>query len=63
MPDLLSDDDWYYISSKIRTAAFFAPEEVERQVIAIDFDKTGTVTAIRKLGKFSDSEKDKASGP
>ena len=44
------DDTWYYISSKIETFAFFKPEELERLVVAIDFDKTGKVTSIRKLG-------------
>lgn len=45
-----SDDHWYYISSKVKTFAFFKPEELERQVIQIDFDKSGTVTKVSKLG-------------
>lgn len=92
---LFGDDHWYYISSHFQTIAFYAPEELDRQVIAIDFDKAGTVTAIRRLGlkdgreiamvpretpapgkelsileqlignvgKFSDTTKDKATGP
>jgi outer membrane protein assembly factor BamE (lipoprotein component of BamABCDE complex) len=46
---LFGDDHWYYISSHFQTIAFFAPEELDRQVIAIDFDKSGTVTAVRRL--------------
>jgi outer membrane protein assembly factor BamE (lipoprotein component of BamABCDE complex) len=46
---LFGDDHWYYISSHFKTVAFFAPEELDRQVIVIDFDKSGTVTAIRRL--------------
>jgi outer membrane protein assembly factor BamE (lipoprotein component of BamABCDE complex) len=47
---LFGDDHWYYISSHFQTVAFYAPEELDRQVVVIDFDKAGTVTAIRKLG-------------
>ena len=28
---------WYYISSKVRRVAFFAPKEIERQIVAITF--------------------------
>ena len=44
-----SDDHWYYISSTIETFAFFAPDEISREVVAIDFNKAGRVTGIRKL--------------
>jgi outer membrane protein assembly factor BamE (lipoprotein component of BamABCDE complex) len=44
------DDSWYYVSSKVKTWAFFSPEEVDRQVIEVDFDKLGVVSAVRKLG-------------
>ena len=47
---LFGDDHWYYISSHFETVAFYAPEELDRQVIVIDFDKAGTVTGVRKLG-------------
>jgi outer membrane protein assembly factor BamE (lipoprotein component of BamABCDE complex) len=47
---LFGDDHWYYISSHFQTVAFYAPEELDRQVIIIDFDKAGTVTAVRRLG-------------
>ena len=47
---LFGDDHWYYISSHFQTVAFYAPEELDRQIIAIDFDKAGTVTAVRRLG-------------
>jgi outer membrane protein assembly factor BamE (lipoprotein component of BamABCDE complex) len=46
---LFGEDHWYYISSHFQTVAFYAPEELDRQVIVIDFDKAGTVTAVRKL--------------
>ena len=47
---MFGDDHWYYISSHFRSFAFFKPEELDRQVIIIDFDKTDTVTAVRKIG-------------
>jgi len=47
---LFGDDHWYYISSHFQTIAFYEPEELDRQVIVIDFDKAGTVTAVRRLG-------------
>lgn len=43
-------ESWYYISSKRERFAFFAPEETERSVIAITFDKEGVISAIEKLG-------------
>ena len=40
---------WYYISSKVRQVAFFAPREVERQIVAITF--TGNrVAMIQRYG-------------
>jgi outer membrane protein assembly factor BamE (lipoprotein component of BamABCDE complex) len=46
---VFGDERWYYISSKIETVAFFKPEELERQVVVIDFDRAGTVSEIHKL--------------
>lgn len=43
------DDSWYYISSRFETWAFFAPKEIEREIVAIDFDRRGYVSDIRKL--------------
>jgi outer membrane protein assembly factor BamE (lipoprotein component of BamABCDE complex) len=41
---------WYYISSKFETVAFYAPEEVERTVAAVYFDKTDVVQQIAYYG-------------
>ena len=46
---VFGDDRWYYISAKIETVAFLKPEELEREVVVIDFDRTGLVTDVRKL--------------
>ena len=34
---LAGTNAWYYISSKVRRVAFFAPEEIGRQIVAITF--------------------------
>ncbi len=57
-----SDDHWYYISSKFETFAFLKPEEIERQVVVIDFDKSGTVTNLRKLSLADGESVDMAAG-
>jgi outer membrane protein assembly factor BamE (lipoprotein component of BamABCDE complex) len=44
------DDAWYYIGGKTETLAFFAPEEIDRHVIVINFDKAGKVTSVHRLG-------------
>lgn len=44
------DDTWYYMSSKVETTAWFKPTEVERTVIAVQFNPDGTVKGVKKLG-------------
>ena len=58
-----NDDVWYYISSKQEDYLFFYPEEVERQVVAINFGPDQTVASVKTLGledgrevAFSDRE-------
>jgi outer membrane protein assembly factor BamE (lipoprotein component of BamABCDE complex) len=41
---------WYYISQRTKEVAFLKPEIVAQKVVAIDFDKKGTVRDIRHLG-------------
>ena len=40
---------WYYISSKVRRVAFFAPKEIERQIVAITFSGN-RVARIERYG-------------
>jgi outer membrane protein assembly factor BamE (lipoprotein component of BamABCDE complex) len=44
------DGTWYYISKRTEQWAFLAPTTVEQNVIAIDFDDSGRVAAIRHRG-------------
>jgi outer membrane protein assembly factor BamE (lipoprotein component of BamABCDE complex) len=47
---LLEDSGWYYVQSRWRHFAYRAPEEIERQVVAISFDANGTVTNVERFG-------------
>ncbi len=46
---VLSDGDYYYIRSRVRTYGMFKPEVVERQVLAISFDEADTVANIERF--------------
>jgi outer membrane protein assembly factor BamE (lipoprotein component of BamABCDE complex) len=46
---LFDDETWYYISSKTETVSFLSTKELERRIVAISFDKNGTVKAVREL--------------
>lgn len=43
-------DAFYYISSTTSQVAFFAPEEVDRRVVAVYFTRTGSVERIAEYG-------------
>jgi outer membrane protein assembly factor BamE (lipoprotein component of BamABCDE complex) len=47
---VLTDDSWYYVQSRFRHFGPFAPEEVERQVLAIRFDEAGRLRNIERFG-------------
>ncbi len=47
---ILDESGWYYIRSRYRNFAFFAPEEIDRQVLAVSFDQTGVVTNVERFG-------------
>jgi outer membrane protein assembly factor BamE (lipoprotein component of BamABCDE complex) len=41
---------YYYISSKVETNLFFAPEVIDRKILAVQFDDTDIVTNIANYG-------------
>jgi outer membrane protein assembly factor BamE (lipoprotein component of BamABCDE complex) len=41
---------WYYVSQKTKEVAFFKPQLLDQEVVAIDFDKDGVVRDIRHRG-------------
>jgi outer membrane protein assembly factor BamE (lipoprotein component of BamABCDE complex) len=47
---VLQDEAWYYISSRVRTWAYRAPQTIEREIVAISFDEDGTVANIERFG-------------
>jgi outer membrane protein assembly factor BamE (lipoprotein component of BamABCDE complex) len=44
-------DTWYYVSGRTEAVAFFANEEIDRQVIAVRFDERGVVSGIDRFGR------------
>ncbi len=44
----LENDAFYYVSSQFRTMGPFAPEEIDRQVLEIDFAPNGVVRNITR---------------
>lgn len=44
------DSTWYYISQKSKSVAFFKPDLLDQEVVAIDFGKDGLVRDIRHRG-------------
>lgn len=47
----LDKDTWIYMSSEIKQVAFMAPKEIDREVLVVKFDSSGTVSEINKLDK------------
>lgn len=46
---VIRDDAWYYVASKWRTRGAFAPEVLDRQVVAVSFDKDGVISNIERF--------------
>jgi len=44
------DDAWYYVSTVTERVSFFEPDVKERKVIAVLFDRSGTVRALETKG-------------
>lgn len=47
---LLDDSGYYYVYSRVRHFGMFEPKVVEREVLAITFDKRGVVANIERFG-------------
>ncbi len=44
------DEVWYYIATRTKTFAFYKPEVIDQQVVAIAFDDKGRVRSIQRYG-------------
>ncbi len=47
---LLTGSGWYYVQSRFRHFAYQAPQEIDREVVAISFDDSGVVENIERFG-------------
>lgn len=47
---IMADSGWYYVESRWKHYGARAPEEIDRQVVAISFDTAGVVTDIERFG-------------
>ena len=47
---LIGDGEWFYVRSQWKTVGAKAPQQVDRQVLAISFDENGVVTNIERFG-------------
>jgi len=47
---LLTGSGWYYVQSRFRHYAYRAPQEIEREVLAISFDDEGVVENVERFG-------------
>lgn len=45
------DRTWYYISKRTETTAFFDPEVMDQQILAITFSEDGIVDSMRLYGQ------------
>ncbi|WP_041794330.1 outer membrane protein assembly factor BamE [Pararhodospirillum photometricum] len=48
---LFGGETWYYISNQTAQVAFYAPEELRRQVIAVRFDDQGVLQGVDRLSR------------
>jgi outer membrane protein assembly factor BamE (lipoprotein component of BamABCDE complex) len=47
---MIDERSYYYVSSRMRQFAWRAPEEVAREVVAISFGPSGTVSNVERYG-------------
>jgi outer membrane protein assembly factor BamE (lipoprotein component of BamABCDE complex) len=47
---LLNDVGWYYVQSRYKTIGPRAPQEIDRQVVAITFTEAGVVQNVGRFG-------------
>ncbi|MEM9762366.1 MAG: outer membrane protein assembly factor BamE [Pseudomonadota bacterium] len=45
-----TEDGWYYVSTTVSKQAFYAPEIVDRRIIAVEFNDVDRVTSVRRYG-------------
>lgn len=52
----LDENEWIYMSSTLKKAAFLTPKVIDRDVLAIRFDQKGKVSSIAHLDENSGAQ-------
>ena len=47
---VLGDTEWFYVESRWKTSGARAPQETDRQVVAISFDAKGNLANVERFG-------------
>jgi len=47
---VLGEDAWYYVQSRFRQSGYRAPQEIDREVVAISFAADGRIENIERFG-------------
>ncbi|MEM8595848.1 MAG: outer membrane protein assembly factor BamE [Pseudomonadota bacterium] len=47
---VFTEDGWYYVSSTLSKRGFYAPEIIDRRIIAVEFNDVDRVTSVRRYG-------------
>ncbi len=50
VPGMFNENRWYYVSRTTESLAFFDPDVLKQEVVAINFDDRGYVTGVSKIG-------------
>ncbi len=46
---VLTDSGWYYVSSRVRYFTYREPEVIDRQLVAVSFNRHGTVENVERF--------------
>jgi outer membrane protein assembly factor BamE (lipoprotein component of BamABCDE complex) len=52
----LDNDKWIYMSSTLKKVAFFTPKIVDRDILTVEFDKSGNVVSFSRLNEQNGQE-------
>lgn len=47
---VVGESSVFYVRSRVRKFAMFAPQEIDRQVVAVSFDPAGRVSNVERFG-------------
>ncbi len=47
---IFTDQDWYYVSSRVEKLTYHAPKVVDRRIVAVTFDPNDVVASVNEYG-------------